>query len=181
MERRKGFQVWNPALYQQNVYGPSRACHGQPRTIPACSGIRTLPGVPLSGMKSPLFYYEPRVGLAYDIFGTGKTVLRAGFAVFHYQISTQVADAATGPQGAFTFQSAGTQTGYDRDRFGRLQDSCRIQWRQFQNGATVYGLLPGDNKTPLTMDYNVTVSQALALAVGVGSLLRRQQEPERMD
>ena len=54
-------------------------------------------------MKSPLFYYEPRVGFAYDIFGTGKTVLRSGFAVFHYQVSTQVADAATGPEGAFTF------------------------------------------------------------------------------
>ena len=74
--------------------------------------------VPLSGMNSPLFYYEPRVGLAYDIFANGKTILRSGFAVFHYQVSTQVADAATGPEGAFTFQSAGTQTGYNQINSG---------------------------------------------------------------
>ncbi len=64
-------------------------------------------------MPSPLFYYEPRVGLAYDIFGTGKTVLRAGFAVFHYQISTQVASAATGPEGSFHLhRRLARQTGY---------------------------------------------------------------------
>jgi hypothetical protein len=156
---QQGFQVWNPALYQQNVYGPS----GLVTAAPDNTGLQwhaNTPGVPLSGMKSPLFYYEPRVGLAYDIFGTGKTVLRAGFAVFHYQISTQVADAATGPQGAFTFQSSGTQTGYDQIDSGGPGFVPNPKGA-VQNGATVYGLLPGDNKTPLTMDYNITVSQAL--------------------
>ncbi len=43
--------------------------------------------IPTSGWKSPLFYYEPRVGVAYDLFGNGKTVLRGGFAIFHYQIA----------------------------------------------------------------------------------------------
>ena len=155
----QGFQVWNPAVYQQNVYGPT----GLVTSAPDNTGLQwhqNTPGVPLSGMKSPLFYYEPRVGLAYDIFGTGKTVLRAGFAVFHYQVSTQVADAATGPEGAFTFQTAGTQTGYDQINSGGSGFVPNPNGAA-QNGATVYGLLPGDNKTPLTMDYNITVSQAL--------------------
>ena len=154
----QGFQVWNPAVYSQNVYGPT----GLVSSAPNNTGLQwhqNTPNVPLSGMVSPLFYYEPRVGLAYDIFGTGKTVLRAGFAVFHYQVSTQVADAATGPQGAFTFQTAATQTGYnqiDSGAPGFIPPSSVAQ-----NGATVYGLLPGDNKTPLTTDWNVTISQAL--------------------
>jgi Carboxypeptidase regulatory-like domain/TonB-dependent Receptor Plug Domain len=154
----QGFQVWNPAVYSQNVYGPT----GLVAAAPNNTGLQwhqNTSNVPLSGMVSPLFYYEPRVGLAYDIFGTGKTVLRAGFAVFHYQVSTQVSDAATGPQGAFTFQSAGTQTGYnqiDSGAAGFIPPSAVAQ-----NGATVYGLLPGDNKTPLTTDWNVTISQAL--------------------
>jgi hypothetical protein len=155
---QQGFQVWNPSVYQQNTYGPT----GLVSAAPDNTGLQwhqNTPGVPLSGMKSPLFYYEPRVGLAYDVFGTGRTVLRAGFAVFHYQISTQVSDAATGPQGAFTFTSSGTQTGYDQINSGGsgFVPPSAVS----QNGATVYVLLPGDNKTPLTMDYNVTISQAL--------------------
>lgn len=154
----QGFQVWTPSTYQQNVYGPT----GLVSAAPNNTGLQWHANnsrIPLSGMNSPLFYYEPRVGLAYDVFGTGKTVLRSGFAVFHYQISTQVANAATGPEGAFTFTSAGTQTGYNQIESGAsgfIPPSSVAQ-----NGATVYGLLPGDNKTPLTMNYNVTVSQAL--------------------
>ena len=117
-------------------------------------------GVPLSGMKSPLFYYEPRVGLAYDIFGTGKTVLRAGFAVFHYQVSTQVADAATGPEGVVHLPDRWHANRLRRRQFGRLRLHPTIgSCPERRNRSMV--CLPGDNKTPLTMDWNVTVSQAL--------------------
>ena len=47
--------------------------------------------VPLSGFKSPLFYFEPRIGAAFDVFGNGKTVVRGGFAIFHYQIAYNTA------------------------------------------------------------------------------------------
>jgi hypothetical protein len=162
----QGFQVWNPSSY---VNGPN---------APANPGLlwhQLDSRIPLSGMVSPLFYYEPRVGLAYDIFGTGKTVLRAGFAVFHYQISTQVADAANGPQGSFTFQTAGTTTGYSeinctKDVTALCPGNGKPNTGNLgfvapssvaQNGATVYALQQGDNKTPLTMNWNVTISQAL--------------------
>ena len=154
-----GFQVWNPALYQQNVYGST----GLVSAAPINTGLQwhaNASNVPLSGMNSPLFYYEPRVGLAYDIFANGKTILRSGFAVFHYQVSTQVADAANGPEGAFTFQSAGTQTGYSQINSGGAGFVPNPNGAA-QNGSTIYGLLPGDNKTPLTMNWNVTISQAL--------------------
>ena len=79
---------------------PTPACSSTIHArILACYGINSTAKYRSRECVSPLFYYEPRVGLAYDIFGTGKTVLRAGFAVFHYQISTQVADAATGRRG----------------------------------------------------------------------------------
>ncbi len=174
----QGFQVWDPASY---VNGPN----GFPCPLNA-AGVTTCPNtglkwhqidskIPLSGLVSPLFYYEPRVGLAYDIFGTGKTVLRSGFAVFHYQISTQVADAATGPEGSFTFTTPGYGNGtngpYGAQTGGGyavIDNAASLGLNNFtppsavyQNGATVYGLLQGDNKTPLTMNWNVTISQAL--------------------
>lgn len=166
----EGFQVWDPASYVNGA-------NGQP--CPSVGGVSTCPNtgllwhaidskIPLSGLVSPLFYYEPRVGLAYDIFGTGKTVLRSGFAVFHYQISTQVANAATGPEGAFTFTTPTgtvpfdpanpTTTGFAQIASG---GSFNPPSAVSQNGATVSALLQGDNKTPLTMNWNVTLSQSL--------------------
>jgi hypothetical protein len=153
----QGFQVWNPTSY---VQGSATTCIS---TNP-CANTGLLwhqlnSSIPLSGLVSPLFYYEPRVGLAYDIFGTGKTVLRSGFAVFHYQVSTQVADAATGPEGSFTFTTPGTTTGYGEIDSGAT--AFTPPSAVAQNGATIYALQQGDNKTPLTMNYNVTISQAL--------------------
>jgi hypothetical protein len=164
----QGFQIWTPGSYQNNgiAYGNStNAITITP--APKNAGLlwHQLNGsVPLSGFNSPLFYYEPRVGLAYDIFGTGKTVLRSGFAVFHYQVSTQVANAATGPEGSFTYTTGGvapydpanpTTTGFA----GIAQFSPPSSVAQ--NGATISALQAGDNKTPLTMNWNVTISQAL--------------------
>jgi hypothetical protein len=158
----QGFQVWDPGSFANNVYtGP--VGNGTLATkAPDNAGLlwhQLNSSVPLSGMTSPLFYYEPRVGLAYDIFGNGKTVLRSGFAVFHYQISTQVASAATGPEGSFTFTTPGITSGYAQ--INSSDPSFNPPPSVAQNGSAVYGLLRGDNKTPLTMDWNVTVSQAL--------------------
>ncbi|HEX4425265.1 MAG TPA: carboxypeptidase regulatory-like domain-containing protein [Terriglobales bacterium] len=152
----EGFQVWNPSTYAN---GPAGTL-GQGPTNAGLLWHALDSKIPLSGMPSPLFYYEPRVGMAYDVFGTGKTVLRAGFAVFRYQISTQVADAANGPEGAFTFTTPNITTGYnqiDSGGTGFVPSSTGGA----QNGASIDALQEGDNKTPLTMDWNLTVSQAL--------------------
>jgi hypothetical protein len=180
---QQGDQVWNPATYQNNVYNvynPVTNPSGNNALVTAAppnAGIlwhALSSNVPLSGMSSPLFYYEPRVGLAYDVFGTGKTVIRSGFAVFHYQISTnQGGSAATGPEGSFTFTSVGTQTGYAQincttavtalcpgngtvGNVGFVPPSAVAQ-----NGSSIEVDQLGDNKTPLTMNYNFTISQAL--------------------
>jgi len=153
-----GFQVWNPGTYVNGPNGlPCPSTNPCPNTGLLWHALNS--SIPLSGMPSPLFYYEPRVGLAYDIFGNGKTVLRSGFAVFHYQISTQVSDAANGPLGAFTYQSVGTQTGYAQSAGGGTGFTPPSSVAQ--NGASIYALQQGDNKTPLTMNYNVTISEAL--------------------
>ncbi len=42
------------------------------------SGTRSTATIPMSGFPSRGMFYEPRFGMAYDLFGNGKTVLRGG-------------------------------------------------------------------------------------------------------
>jgi hypothetical protein len=60
-----GFAIFNPAAYS------STAAAG---TQPGFEWHANTPSVPLSGFPSRALFYAPRFGLAYDLFGTGKTV-----------------------------------------------------------------------------------------------------------
>ena len=169
-----GMQVWDPGSYINTPCAPN------PGTPCANTGLlwhSKDSSIPLSGLSSPLFYYEPRAGLAYDIFGNGKTVLRAGIAWFRYQFAVNDVGGPTGgPAGSFVF-TAPSSTGYsaatpnngyamiNNPPLDPVTNLPLPGWEPpsgvAQNGATVSAFTRGDNKTPSTMDWNVTISQAL--------------------
>ena len=150
-----GMQVWDPSSY---VNGPTFANPTLP-VAPNNTGLTWSSinhSIPDSGLTSPLFYYEPRVGMAYDIFGTGKSVLRAGFAVFRYQFAVNdVGGPAAGPAGAFTYTTPSVTNGFAG------VSSFTPPSVVAQNGSSISAFRMGDNQVPRTMDWNVTLSQAL--------------------
>jgi len=139
-----GAQVWNPALYNNTSSAPSN-------TGLQWHGINS--GIPQSGFSSPVFYPEPRVSLAYDLFGNGKSVFRMGYAIFRYQISTEVTSAFNGPEGAFTYTSPGFGGGYAA--VSQFTPPTSVS----QNGSSIYVIQP-DNRTPQVSDWNVSLSSA---------------------
>jgi len=58
------------------------------------------PGVPLGGFPTRALFYQPRFGVAYDLTGSGKTVLRGGWGRFYYHAGqfTNGLDVAAGVQ-----------------------------------------------------------------------------------
>ena len=95
--------------------------------------------IPNSGWKSHLFFYNPRLGAAYDVFGTGRTVVRAGFGTYRYQVSANDASAAmNGPLGSFDFNTFSTGTEW-------------LLWLWIQGGAVCTALTgPGNSNCAKT-------------------------------
>ena len=169
-----GVQVWDAASYDNSS------------TPPANTGLlwhEIDSKIPESGWSSVLFYYNPRLGVAYDIHGTGKTVLRAGFGTYRYQVSGNDGSAAmNGPIGQFGYGtgSEGVSGLYGFNiqggkvctypAAGGISANCdpvtgfhqlAVPPALNQNHTTINADKQGDNKTPYANTFSFGVAQAL--------------------
>jgi hypothetical protein len=143
-----GLAVWNPATYNNTSSAPGW-------TGLLWHGID--PKIPLSGVPSRLFFYEPRLGVAYDVFGTGNTVLRGGFGVYRYQASANNISGAS-YNAPLNVATEGTTW------------NCCIGYNSFNQfspslgaaglGSAANGVMQqGDSRVPYALTYNFTISQ----------------------
>ncbi len=116
------------------------------------------PGIPLSGMPNRLANVSPRFGMAYDLFGTGGTVIRGGWGA--YRFSTQVNDVANSlvtSQHVLSYALPG-QKSILLSQIGDLKAAtCTAQCAS----GSHEGRDPTDYGVPLTYSYHLTIDQKL--------------------
>lgn len=115
-------------------------------------------GVPLSGQPNRFAYFDPRLGVSYDVRGNGDTVVRGGWGA--YRFVTQVNDIAAPlvtAQHVLNYNLPGQST-VMLSQLGQLAyKPCTSQC----TSGNQTGLDPTDYGQPLTFAYNLTIDQRL--------------------
>ena len=144
--------VFNPAAYDPNA------------AFSAFSGIQTHksnPAIPVSGSKPLGFQFAPSAGFAYDLNGTGKTILRGGAGTNYYVdpgINAFSEVQAPPNLKVFSFYSQGDP----------LSLSSVSAIDPYSQAGVVYGTAsPTDHQPAVTYSWNLALSHTFPAAVHV--------------
>ena len=185
-----GAAVFSPTLYaaeSNNLNNPAFPLPGF-----RWHGIDS--SVPISGFKTREFFYEPRVGFSWDIYGTSKTTLSGGYGMYRFRDGQQDAiNSVLSPNGyrqlAITPPNADPNTvgvtGAPPNQGGlrasyiqslHISPKPGIATSSFSQSSgngyltagqynTNYAVDPKDDEVPLTQNYSLTLTQQMPFSI----------------
>lgn len=150
---------------------------------PGISWHKINASIPVAGVGSRALFYSPRVGIAYDMYGNGKTVLRGGWGAYRSRDSYNVVSAALGTSINLVDHAITGNDGCTLDQlFNGVPNPTLATGTQvlgcgwYQGGpvnftsasslvsqgtVAVNAVDPKDNEQPVTYNYNFTLDQQL--------------------
>jgi hypothetical protein len=184
-----GSGVFSPTLYaaeEDNLNNPSVP-------LPGFRWHSIDKSVPISGFETREFFYEPRAGFNWDVYGTAKTTLSGGYGLYRFRDGQSDAINSVLPSNglrSINISGPGSDPALAGKSGTYSQGGLRASWIQslhlspspgvetstfLQSGSDnyptvsqyspTYGVDSKDSEVPQTQNYNLTLTQQMPRAI----------------
>lgn len=153
-----GLAVWKPSTITPHVLYPDTASN---LTWPGITWHKRDSSVPNAGVPTRPLFYAARLGLAYDLYGGGKTIFRGGWGMYYSHDSAGLAGGLSTAIGLQTYSNPSNIT----CTFGQLFTQKYVPCGAYSTTPnsltpfTITAMNAKDDNMPLTYNYNLTLDQ----------------------